>query len=374
MSTYVSDDKANTQNTNKNSDSKDESLDYNKSSDATFQMGESTNEEEEEEENAADGVYENNPEDNKKLSEITMAEQIRKTFELTVTIPRILKGLHTNQFMFLDVTDDFYEKNYPEIISTIADKKFGRFAGFKKGRFFVEKIEEQGGIDGWSTKVTLNPIPPSLAMYSKMQKEAQKALIHAINEEIALMGGGSGGATNVSGNDCDPNDKYESNHWGGSHRQYPPVCTPESKVIHGNSARQYAKDTAQHNSSSKELVEYVASQCKYVCYADNPKGESACPEKLWTGGRPIGINCADSARLLKCILDVNGYQSIICHIPGHFFNAIWENGDWTICDICQTTCWGKSAYGHANHENQGNCHPIGTWDNPLTEGFTKTSW
>lgn len=327
-------------------------------------------------ENTADNVYENNPEDNKKLSEIVMTEQIRKTFELKLTIPRILKKLKTNQFFFIEVSDEFYETNYPLLIKTIADKKFGRFAGFQKGRFFVEKVEEKGGMDGWSTTVTLNPIPPSLATYSKMQKEAQKALVHAINMELRLLGGGGTGGSpvNASGVDCNPSDKYETHHWGGKHKQYPPVCTPESKTIRGNSSRQYAKDTAQYAGSSKQLVEYVASQCSYVRYADNPRGEEACPEKLWTGGRPIGINCADSARLLKCILDVNGYQSITCHIPGHFFNAIWENGDWTICDICQTTCYGKSAYGHANHENEGNCHPIGTWDNPLSDGFNVGEW
>ena len=330
----------------------------------------------EEEETTAEGVYENNPEDNKKLAEITMAEKIRKTFNLKLKIPRILEGVHTNQFFFIDVTDEFYETNYPAIVSTIANKKFGRFAGFQKGRFFVEKVEEKGGMDGWETTLTLNPIPPSYAIYSQKQKEAQKALIQAINYEISLMGGGgsTGNSISANGNDCDPSDQYESNHWGGSHRQYPPVCTPESKTIHGNSSRQYAKDTAQYAGSSKQLVEYVASQCSYVRYADNPRGEETCPEKLWTGSRPIGINCADSARLLKCILDVNGFQSIICHIPGHFFNAIWENGGWTICDICQTTCYGRTAYGHANHENEGDCHPIGTWDSPLTEGFTKTSW
>lgn len=172
--------------------------------DEILNQGEEANTEDgetEEEENTAENAVENNPEDNKKLSEITMAEQIRKTYNLTVKFPRILRGLHTNQFFFLDVTDDFYEKNYPEIISTIADKKFARFAGFKKGRFFVEKVEEKGGMDGWSTTLTLNPIPPSLAEYSKMQKEAQKALTQAINYEISLTnGGGSTGAVSGSVN------------------------------------------------------------------------------------------------------------------------------------------------------------------------------
>lgn len=349
-----------TNNTDSNNERNDLNEILNQGTEANPEDGET--EEEEEEENAAENAVENNPEDNKKLSEITMAEQIRKTFNLTVKFPRILKGLHTNQFFFLDVTEDFYEKNYPEIISTIADKKFARFAGFKKGRFFIEKVEEKGGMDGWSTTLTLNPIPPSLAMYSKMQKEAQKALIHAINDEVRLLGGGGtgGSATNVSGVDCNASDTRESHNWAG-HRCNPPQCTEVSKTIHGNSSRQYAKDTAQYAGSSKQLVEYVQSQCEYQLYADNPHGESRCPEAMWTGGRPIRGNCADYARLLKCILDVNGFQSIICHIPGHFYNAIWENGAWTVCDLCRVL-YGDSAYGNANH---GSVKPTGTWDSPV---------
>ena len=150
-------------------------------------------------ENAADATGQNSVEDNKKLSEVTMAEQIRETYNLTLKIPKILQGLHTNQFFFIELSDQFYETNYPTIISTIADKKFGRFAGFKKGRFFVEKVVEKGGMSGWETEITLNPIPPSLAIYSQKQKEAQKALMRAVRWET---GGGTGGNTgNVNSSD-----------------------------------------------------------------------------------------------------------------------------------------------------------------------------
>lgn len=150
--------------------------------------------------NTADTTGQNSVEDNKKLSEVTMAEQIRKTFNLTLKIPRILQGLHTNQFFFIQVSDHFYETNYPTLISTIADKKFGRFAGFKKGRFFVEKVVEKGGMSGWETEVTLNPIPPSLALYSQKQKAAQKALMTAVKD---ISGAGTGGTGNGNVNSSD---------------------------------------------------------------------------------------------------------------------------------------------------------------------------
>lgn len=338
--------------------------DYGSRDDSTglFSEGDSTDEEGEEEETdgTAENVAENDPEKNKKLAEVTMSEQLRDTYQLTVTIPRMLKEIHTNQFFFMELSDQFYEHNYPDIIKVIADKKFGRFAGFEKGRFFIEKIVEKGGIDGWSMELTLNPIPPSLGVYSKMQQEATKALIEAINYENRASGGGGASPINANGTDCS-DDHYESNTWAG-HRCRPPKCTAAGKVIHGNSTRQYAKDTAQHNTSSKDLVNYVKSQVQYQLYADNLYGAERCPEAMWTGGRPIRGNCADFARLLKCILDVNGYQSIICHIPGHFYNAIWENGAWTLCDLCNGT-----PYGHANHETEsGSPIPEGTWDNPVS--------
>lgn len=325
--------------------------------------GENTEEGEiEETDGTSENVGGNDPELNKRMAEVTMAEQIRETYNLKITIPKILKGLHTNQFFFMDITDNFYETNYQTIIETIANKKFARYAGFEKGRFFVEKVTEKGGIDGWQMEITLNPIPPSLAIWAKMQQEATKALHEAILYENKGSGGGStGSAVNVSGQDCNPSDGTESHNWAG-HRSNPPKCTEVSKTIHGNSSRQYATDTAQHNSSSQALVEYVQSQCQYELYADNPHGESRCPEAMWTGGRPIRGNCADYARMLKCILDVNGYQSIICHIPGHFYNAIWENNGWTVCDLCRVL-YGDSAYGHANH---GNIKPTGTWDSPVS--------
>lgn len=168
-------------------------------SDGILSEGEETAEgEEEETDETAENVSENDPEKNKKLAEVTMSEQLRDTYQLTVTIPKIFVGIHTNQFFFMELSDAFYEKNYPDIIKVIAEKKYARFAGFEKGRFFIDKIVEKGGIDGWSTELTLNPIPPSLAVYSKMQQEATKALITAITDEVANSGGGMATGGNVN--------------------------------------------------------------------------------------------------------------------------------------------------------------------------------
>jgi peptidoglycan hydrolase-like protein with peptidoglycan-binding domain len=181
----------------------------------------------------------------------------------------------------------------------------------------------------------------------------------------ASSGGGSGKLVSMSNQDCNPEDQTESDTWA-DHRCNPPRCTAKSKIAHGNSSAQYARDTASHNSSARELVEFVKSKVHYEyingnLYGDNPKskygrelGAKRCPDAIWTTAH-MG-NCANLARLLKVVCDVNNYKCIICHIPGHFYNAIWENGGWTVCDLCNS-----NAYGHSNH---GSVKPTGTWDNP----------
>lgn len=276
---------------------------------------------ESEEDTTADNVAENNPEDNKKLAELTMSEQLRQTFSLKLTIPRILQGLNTNQFFFIEVSDEFYETNYPEIIKAIAYKKFARFAGFEKGRFFVEKVEEKGGMDGWSTTITLNPIPPSLAIYSKMQKDAQKALVQAINHEIALSGsGGGGGNVNATGDDCTETLSISTTTFGDE------SFAQCAQTIIGNSSSNYAQAVAGLSCADAiKSIEY-----SYNKHMDNLD----CPQKLAESWPKIHANCADHARLVKCICDIKGVPCAIFHGSSHYWNYVQINGKWESVDLC----------------------------------------
>ena len=289
-----------------------------------------------------------------------MAESMKSLFEFNITLPGIYRGMHTNQFLWMDVEDDFYEDFYSDIMETIGPHKLNRYSGFEEGRFYIQKKTWKYTLtDGVKTELELNPFPSAYSEYIKYQLEAERALDQAVIDATPKNNSTStGSSVNVSGNDCNPSDTTESNTWAG-HRCNPPKCTQTSKTVHGNSSRKYASDTKSHNTSSQALVEYVHGECQYQYYGDNPLGEKRCPESMWTGSRPIRGNCADFARMLKCILDVNGYNSIICHIPGHFYNAIWENNGWTVCDLCGSS----RAYNYANH---GSVKPQGTWDNPVS--------
>ena len=315
----------------------------------------------------AGNVGQNDPKKNRKLAEIKMSEPLREFLDFELVLPGVYPGIKTNQFIWIPVQNSFYDEMYAEILEGIGPSKFNRYSDFEKGRFYISRKKWEYDIEnGVKTSLTVNPIPSMYSEYMKMQLEAERALDQAIIDATKPKGN-TGGSVNVTGQDCNPEDTSESDTWA-DHRCNPPRCTEASKAIHGNSSRSYARDTAAHNGSSRELVEYVGSRCKYEyingsAYGDNPKsyggkelGANRCPEAMWNS-EPVTGNCANFARMLKCILDVNGYQSIICHIPGHFYNAIWENGGWTVCDLCN-----GSPYGHANH---GNIKPEGTWDNPL---------
>ena len=152
--------------------------------------------------NTNENVKVNDPEKNKKLAEVRMSEEFRNTLSFTLRLPVILKGLHTNSWFFMEVPDEFYEANYPTIARKLGDEKFGRYAGFEPGRFFVDKIVEKGGSDGTSMEITLNPLAPNYGQYIKMQQEAEKALIDALNDTAKYSGTdtslGAGGSVNSS--------------------------------------------------------------------------------------------------------------------------------------------------------------------------------
>lgn len=280
--------------------------------------GEETDENEETtEDNTSENVGGNDPEANKKLAEITMAEQIRETYNLKITIPKILEGLHTNQFFFMDITDNFYETNYPTIISTIADKKFARFAGFEKGRFFVEAVKEYGGMDGWKMEITLNPIPPSLAVWSKMQQEATKALMNAILYESGGTGSG-GGLTTMSGSDCTETYDIATTSYN--------ISETANHLI-GDSSANYATGTA--NMDGKTALLTIFDRFSYNYYMDN----RTCPQEMYNEGTISG-NCADISRLCMCVGQVHGMTIGIHHMSGHYYNLVEVDGQTYRFDCC----------------------------------------
>lgn len=265
----------------------------------------------------AENVAVNDPEKNKKLAEITISEKIRETYNLELNIPKILKGIHTNQYFFMDVSDEFYEKNYGTIAKTIADKKFGRYAGFEKGRFFIENVEYWGGIDGTGMKLTLNPLPNNYSQYMKAQQDAEKALIDALTQGSG--GAAGGGLVTMNGDDCTDTFTLATTTYD---------ITKTANHMIGNSSANYAQDTA--SMSGKEALMTIYNKFSYSGYPNN----RTCPQKMWHSNCAVSSNCADISRLCMCVGQVHGLTIGIHHMYNHYYNLIQIDGKTYRFDCC----------------------------------------
>ncbi|RAP46448.1 MAG: hypothetical protein BZ136_07520 [Methanosphaera sp. rholeuAM74] len=276
----------------------------------------------------AENVKNNDVEKNKKYAEIRMMEELRSTYQLKIDLPRVPIGVSSGMFFFMPVIDEFYEKNYGELMKIVADKKFARYAGFEKGRFYVEKVEEKHGFTRGCT-LTVNPLAPSLGQWSQMMVEAEKALIQAVNEaqnsqttgsvDSTTGGGGIAGLTTMTGKDC-------SETYGISTRSFDISKTANHLI--GNSSANYAVDTA--NMTAREALMDVYNRFRYSGYSDN----RTCPQKMWNKSGTIRGNCADIARLEMCLGQVHGLKIGIRHCPNHYYNLIELDGKTYRFDCC----------------------------------------
>lgn len=116
----------------------------------------------------------------------------------------------------------------------------------------------------------------------------------------------------------------------GGYGQMPSNITNEMYAKIGKSGTNYAnavkglKNAQDVWRKCKNGLKY----CGYECTRDK------CASISWNNRGSPGLNCGDSARLLKCCMDVCGIPCIMIHCPGHFYNAVRVNGKWVTADLC----------------------------------------
>lgn len=264
----------------------------------------------------------NDPVKNRKTAYITMAENTRKLMDFTVKFPGTVKGLHTNMFCWIPVDDDFYDDFFGDIASVLGNTKFARYAGFEKGRFYIEGVKTSFSVDeGINTELTLNPFASGYSEYMKMQQEAEQALESALSDNGSGSSSSSGtgaGLTTMSGKDC-------TETFGIATRGYDVNASSKNKI--GNSSANYATDTA--NMDGKSALLDIFKRFSYSNYPNN----RTCPQKMWNKGTIHG-NCADISRLCMCVGQVHGLNIGIHHMSGHYYNLIEVNGKTYRFDCC----------------------------------------
>jgi len=137
-------------------------------------------------------------------------------------------------------------------------------------------------------------------------------------------GGDGTGLTQMDNKDC-AGDRMHTNRL--SARSYNiDTCGGNTKI--GNSSANYAVDTA--NMSAKDAILDLKRRYKWIDYDDNRK----CPQAMWKKTGTVYGNCADIARLVKCIGEVHGLKVGIRHCTCHYYNLIEVNGQTYKFDCC----------------------------------------
>ena len=269
----------------------------------------------------------NDPAKNKKLAELKMSEPMRELLNFELTLPGVYPGIKTNQFIWIPVSDTFYDDMYLDLLQEIGASKFNRYADFEEDRFYISRKTWTYDInEGVKTSLIVNPIPSMYSEYMKQQLEAERALDQAI---IDAMGGGVGGGSLVQTNGTDTEET-------ATIATHDYNDTSKASHIIGDSNANYAQDTA-----SMSLQQFANIPHKYSYYFNN----EVEPQKMWELYRQRGWicgNCADLSRLFKCLCDVHGVACFIYHGPSHYWNRVdvgggtFKNVDW---------CTGKSSIG-----------------------------
>lgn len=132
------------------------------------------------------------------------------------------------------------------------------------------------------------------------------------------------------------------------------VSNPDSKTEYlktiGKKGTNYA-DYVSGCTNAKEVMQKLRKKMRYSLYSDN---RDKCAEQSFKNITSPGINCADSARLVKCCMDVCGIPCLIIHGSAHYYNNVKYNGKWYTTDLCFASHMGQS--GSTNTLNDGNGH------------------
>lgn len=132
------------------------------------------------------------------------------------------------------------------------------------------------------------------------------------------------------------------------------VANPESKTEYLKTIGKKGTNYANYVSGctdAKQVMQKLRQKMRYRQYNDNA---FKCASQSFDGMTSPGINCGDSARLVKACMDVCGIPCLIIHGTAHYYNNVKYNGKWYTTDLCFASRMGQS--GSTNTLNDGNGH------------------
>jgi len=244
-----------------------------------------------------------------------IVKSIRDLVSLKVTLPLgnpNLKLVHTNQFLWLSLPDDFKLANFNEIAKAM-NNSYNRWVPYEEGRWYIEAVTINNDGDNMKMELELNPFPSAIIDY----KEGLGSLVKAYEDMVNNQNQSSNNTTNVA--------SVPSENTGVRGGQGKTIDNLVKKII-GNETRPYHK--------AKLIHEWLKKNRGYSFYY-NSKYDT--PENVYN--HRWHINCADTSILTRAMMDSAGLDAWIVHgngTYGHYWTQIKINGK-TYNSDCGTT-------------------------------------
>ena len=230
-------------------------------------------------------------------------KSIRDMLSLKMTLPLgnpALKLVHTNQFLWCPLPDEFDVENFEYIANELSGRET-RYGKYEKGRWYIEGVTINNDGSKFTMELELNPFASSTKEYSDKRNAFAKAYQDALNSQNSESG--SGGDVKSTGN---------STLKGGQGT----VIDNLVKDICGNITDELQRCKAIHEWLKKN-VRYGDYECCKYC----------TPEKAYNNRSHI--NCADTAVLTCSMMLSAGLNAYIVHRTyngGHFWTIIEIGG------------------------------------------------
>jgi len=235
-----------------------------------------------------------------KAAQEAIQKSVRDLLTLKLTLPLgnpALRKVHTNQFLWLDMGEEFHLKNMA-IIAKALNSTSSRWSGYEKNRYYVETCTIKNDGKSVTMDLDLNPFASSIIKY----RDEKHSFIKAYED------------ANKKDDDSDSNSSSSSSSGlkGGEGERIDSLV----REIVGNETDQLRKAIKIH-----EWLQRNVQYSGYACTAYDT------PEKCLDN--KSHLNCADTARLTASMMRSAGLDCYVVHNTngrGHFWVVIEIDG------------------------------------------------
>lgn len=262
--------------------------------------------------------------------EITKSARSYLTAKVTLPLGNpILKKVHTNQFLWLELNEDFSLENW-KYIAQAFNSSFTRYSGYEPNRWYIEgsTIDVDASSGRAEMSLDLNAFASSMSTYSNDLKSFGKAYTDAYNNN-----------SNSTKSNKTSTDKTTSNATNKNNTALFP--TKAGKNVGGNlknAVKLITKDCNTEEQKAYCIYDWVDKYVSYEKYYDSRYSS----EHVLTH---YHANCWDTAHLIyklctlakvRCKIMNGYYHFYYSGSIGHTWNEIPYKGKMTFADTGRT--------------------------------------